>query len=165
MRADLLKLSWKEIGFLCEGITSGSRTMRGALRTITDEYALGPRGAWILILITTGQVSPSDFTRVFHVGRSLITTELAALTEARLITYCKTTSDRRRVELALASLGEGAVKRIKRELSKLVIQRLSAYTREEVLLCTRMLHDFIAAEPQRGGAQLDSRRQAPGKSA
>jgi DNA-binding MarR family transcriptional regulator len=161
--SDRLKLSWEELGFLCEGLSFSGRMLKAATRTITDEYGLAPRGAWILILITAGQVFPLDLTNVFRVGRSLITTELARLTDAALITYRKSTSDRRRVELALTSLGEKVVQRVKGELSKLVIQRFSAYTREEVLLCARMLHDFIVPEPQDVKAQTAGRWQAPVK--
>jgi DNA-binding MarR family transcriptional regulator len=141
-----LKLTWEEIGILTQGLSFASRPMKLATEVVTDEYSLGPRGAWILILITNGQVFPLDLTNVFRVGRSLITAELIPLTKARLITYLKSTGDRRRVELALTPEGEKVVARVRDELSNLVVQRLANYTREEVLLCSRMLHDFSFSE-------------------
>jgi DNA-binding MarR family transcriptional regulator len=139
-----LKLSWDEIGLLAGGLSFASRPMKLATQAITEEYSLGPRGAWILVLITTGQVFPLDLTNVFRIGRSLVTAELIPLTKARLITYRKSLEDGRRVELALTAAGEKLVVRIRAELSNLIIQRLANYTRDEILLCSRMLNDFIS---------------------
>jgi DNA-binding MarR family transcriptional regulator len=141
-RADPLKLSWDEIGFLCEGMALAARSMGIATRSITEEFSLGPRGAWITVLITTGQVYPLDLTKVFQVGRSLITAELTRLTEAGLITYGKSASDGRRVQLKLTPLGDTVQRRVKGELSNLVKQCLSSFKREEILLCARMLGEF-----------------------
>jgi hypothetical protein len=77
-RAHSLNLSWDEIGFLCEGLSLASRPMGLAVRAITEEYSLGPRGAWITILIGAGQVFfPLDLTNVFQIGRSLRPTDEA----------------------------------------------------------------------------------------
>ncbi|TAL01202.1 MAG: hypothetical protein EPO08_11135 [Rhodospirillaceae bacterium] len=160
VKADQLKLSWEEVAFIAEGLSFSSRQLKFATQGITAEYSLGPRGAWILILITAGLVFPLDLTNVFRIGRSLITAEIIRLTEARLITYRKSTRDRRRVELALTPLGEKAVQRIRDELSKTVIQRLSNYTREEVLLCARMLRDFNFPQPESVRSQAEARRAA-----
>jgi DNA-binding MarR family transcriptional regulator len=137
-----LNLSWEEIGFISEGLSLSSRPMRTATRSITDEYSLGPRGAWIVRFISRGEAYPLDLTKVFLIGRSLITAELNRLTEAGLIAYTKSASDGRRVELTLTPLGEQVNRRVKQEISKLISQRLSGYTRDEVLLCARMLRDF-----------------------
>jgi DNA-binding MarR family transcriptional regulator len=146
-RAKQLELSWAEIGYLAEGFSFASRPMRVASESITAEYSLGPRGAWIMLLIKNGQVYPVDLANMFRIGRSLITAELIPLADARLITYRKSAVDKRRVELALTPLGEKAVIHVRRELTNLVLQRLSAYSREEVLLCGRLLHDFISPVP------------------
>jgi DNA-binding MarR family transcriptional regulator len=142
-RAHSLNLSWDEIGFLCEGMSLASRPMGLAVKAISEEYSLGPRGAWITVLIAAKQVSfPLDLTNVFQIGRSLITAELTRLTEAGLIAYGKSASDGRRVELKLTPLGDSVQRRVKEELSKLVLERLSSYKREDVLVCARMLRDF-----------------------
>lgn len=165
-RAQSLKLSWDEIGFLCEGMSLASRPMGIAVKAITEEYSLGPRGAWITVLIAAGQVFfPLDLTNVFQIGRSLITAELTRLTEARLIAYGKSASDGRRVELKLTPLGDTVQRRVKEELSKLVLRRLSSYNREDALLCARMLRDFRLPAPagieSRGERQQPAKRTAP----
>jgi DNA-binding MarR family transcriptional regulator len=141
-----LKLSWDEIGFLCEGMSLASRPMWLAVKDITEEYSLGPRGAWITVLVARGEVYPLDLAKVFRVGRSLITAELTRLSDAGLITYEQNADDGRRTELKLTALGNTVQRRVKQELSKLVLQRLSGYKREEILLCARMLRDFRAPE-------------------
>jgi DNA-binding MarR family transcriptional regulator len=159
-RAHSLNLSWDEIGFLCEGLSLASRPMGLAVRAITEEYSLGPRGAWITILIGAGQVFfPLDLTNVFQIGRSLITAELTRLTEAGLITYAKSASDGRRVELKLTALGDTVHRRVKEELSKLVLRRLSSYKREEALLCARMLRDFRLPAPESIESRDEEHRQ------
>ena len=157
-RADPLQLTWDEIGLLSEGLTLSARALRNVTQDITDEYVLGPRGAWMVHLISTGQVFPSDLTQVFHCGRSLITAELTRLTDAGLITYRKSTSDGRRVELTLTPLGRTVERRVKEALTKFILERLSAYTREEVLLFTRMLREFRVPAPE---GIWPPRRQAP----
>lgn len=136
------KLSWDEIGFICEGLALSSRPLRFATQAITQEYSLGPRGAWMVLLISTGEVYPLDLTKIFQVGRSLITAELNRLIDAGLINYQQSTQDGRRVRLALTPLGEKICERVKTDTAKLVLERLRAYTREEVLLCARLLRDF-----------------------
>lgn len=148
-RTDPQQLSWEEIGFICEGMVFASRSLAVATRRITEEYSLGPRGAWITMLISIGQVVfPLDLTKMFRIGRSLITAELTRLSDAGLITYRKSASDGRRVELALTPLGQSVHRRVREELSTLVTRRLAAYTREEALLCGRILHDFNNDVPE-----------------
>jgi DNA-binding MarR family transcriptional regulator len=141
-RAQSPKLSWHEIGFICEGMSLASRPIRIATKRISEEHSLGPRGAWMLLLISTGEVFPMDLTKIFQVGRSLITAELNRLSDAKLITYRQSALDGRRMELALTPLGHSACERVKADTAKLVLERLKGYTREEVLLCAQMLRDF-----------------------
>lgn len=137
-----LKLSWDEIGFICEGLALSSRPLRFATQAITQEYSLGPRGAWMVLLISTGEVYPLDLTKIFQVGRSLITAELNRLVDAGLITYQQSTQDGRRVQLALTPVGQKVLERVKADTAKLVLDRLKAYSREEILLCAKLLRDF-----------------------
>lgn len=143
-------LNWDEIGFLCEGMSFASRPMHEATRNITEEFSLGPRGAWILVLIANGHIYPLDITNVFKIGRSLISAELARLTEAGLITSVKSPHDRRRTALALTPIGEDARRRAKEQLAALVLDRLKDYSRDELLLCARMLRDWRANGPSEG---------------
>jgi DNA-binding MarR family transcriptional regulator len=166
-RTERLKLSWDEIGLLCEGLSLASRPMGVAIEGITEEFSLGPRGAWITVLIAAEQVFfPLDLAQVFQIGRSLITAELTRLTDAGLITYRQSAKDGRRAELKLTPLGDTVQRRVKQELSNLVIQRLSSYRREDILLCTRMLRDFRLKlpdpiDPQSGKPRRRVRRTAP----
>jgi DNA-binding MarR family transcriptional regulator len=158
--ANPLKLSWEEIGLIAQGLTLVSLPLKGATRSITEEYGLGPRGAWILRLIETGQViHPLDVTNFFHISRSVITEELAQLTHCRLIAYRKSNQDRRRVELTLTRLGEAASLRVQEELKKLITERLSSYSRDEVLQFNRMLHSFVFFESDGAEASKIKRRQ------
>lgn len=166
-RANALKLSWEEIGFLCEGLSLASRPMGLAVQDITDEYSLGPRGAWITILIATGRIYPLDLAEQFRVGRSLITAELVRLADAGLIEYAQNAQDGRRLELKLTSVGNTVQRRVKDELSKLVLRRFAAYTREEALLCARMLRDFrmpSSEESESSEAPNKKRRQTTKRS-
>jgi DNA-binding MarR family transcriptional regulator len=148
-RADAQELSWEEIGFICEGLVLAPRPQQAATRRITEEYSLGPRGAWICVLISIGEVVfPLDLTKFFRIGRSLITAELTRLSDAGLIAYQKNAGDGRRVELTLTPLGQSVQRRVKTELTKLIKRQLASYTREQALLFGRMLHDFGRAAPE-----------------
>jgi DNA-binding MarR family transcriptional regulator len=142
-RTDPQELSWEEIGYICEGLVVAPRPLKDATRGITAQYSLGPRGAWIVNLISIGEVVfPLDLTKVFQIGRSLITAELTRLSDAGLIAYRRSASDGRRIELTLTTLGHTVQRRVKAELVKLVTRRLAPYTHEQALLFGRMLHDF-----------------------
>jgi DNA-binding MarR family transcriptional regulator len=150
-RADARELSWEEIGFILEGLVIAPRPMRAATRSITEQYALGPRGAWICVLISIGEVVfPLDLTKFFQIGRSLITAELTRLSGAGLITYQRNDHDGRRVELTLTPLGETVQRKVKTKLANLVTRRLASYSHEQALLFGRMLHDFGGVVPQGG---------------
>ena len=139
---NLSKLSWEEIGLLCEGLSLASVPMRSATQGINDEFSLGPRGAWILRLVSHRRFYPLDLTKIFRIGRSLITVELARLTDAGLIGYEKSKADGRRVELTLTPLGKVVSKRVQQELTRFITERFASYSREELLLCSRMLCEF-----------------------
>ena len=143
--ANSLKLSWEEIGLICQGFVVSVRLQKGAIAGITEDYRLGPRGAWILRLIETGQVIyPLDVTNFFHISRSVITEELAVLTKRRLIVYRKSKQDRRRVKLALTGLGTKVSLRVQQVLTNMISERFSAYSRDEVLQFARMLQSFVS---------------------
>lgn len=136
-----LDLTWEEVGFVCEGLSFAPRAVKNAIDGINEEYSLGPRGAWILMLIAAGPHYPLDITNVFQVGRSLITAELARLTSAALITARQNTADRRRTELALTPAGEAVCLRIRANLSRTIQARLAGYTRDQIMLFAQMLRD------------------------
>jgi DNA-binding MarR family transcriptional regulator len=139
------RMSWDDIGFICECMSFASRPIAAAGREITEKYSLGPRGVWIIRLISNGKVYPLDITNVFRVGRSLISAELARLTEAELITSVRSAGDGRRTRLALTPAGEAVCQQVTGELRRLVEDQLAKYSREEMLFCARMLRDFREA--------------------
>jgi DNA-binding MarR family transcriptional regulator len=162
-------VSWNDLGSIAQTLTLASWTFRTAIRNVTAEYRLLPKGAWILALIDNSQVMhPSDVTNFFNVGASVITDELARLTEARLITYGRDKNDRRWIELALTQRGVNVSSRIRKELSKFISERFKSYSRDEVLQFTRMLYDFAYADgmsPQSvEGPPANRRRAAKGPS-
>lgn len=136
------QMPWEELGFLLHGMSFASRPMHAATSDITEQYALGPRGAWILVLIDNGHVYPLDITNVFRIGRSLISAELVRLTKAGLVTATKSPADGRRTPLALTPLGAETCRRVRDQLRALVAKRLAGYSHEELMLCARMLNDF-----------------------
>ena len=141
-------LDWDVIGFLCEGLAFGGRPLGQATQAVTRQYDLGPRGAWILNLISNGIVYPLDLANVFRVGRSLITAELARLTEAGLITARPGATDRRRSELALTAAGEAAGTQIREDMSAIIPRNLAGYTPQEVLKFAQMLRDVRGDDNQ-----------------
>ena len=135
-------LAWVDIGYILEGISYAARPLQRATEDVTREFSLGPRGAWMVLIIARGGLYPLDLTGIFDIGRSLVTTELARLNDAGLVVYRRDAEDGRRVELALTALGEKVNQRLKTALSRLVREQLHAYSRDEILLCARMLRDF-----------------------
>ena len=142
--AGRVPLSLEEMGKLCQLITAAQRELRGATRGIAEEFSLGHRGAWIIGMISKGIVFPSDLTDMMRISRSLMAAELERLVQAGLITSRKNERDGRRLELALTPLGEGANDRLGRDIDRMFQERLSSYSREQILLCMRILTDVSA---------------------
>jgi DNA-binding MarR family transcriptional regulator len=134
-------MGWDELGLVCEGLAYGQRLLRAATRQVTREYSLGPRGAFILSLLSGGARYPLDLAEAMKCGRSLITAELTRLTEAGLIVARTGKKDRRRSELALTREGEKACERVRSEMERLLRRTLAAYSADEVRLFSRMLRD------------------------
>jgi DNA-binding MarR family transcriptional regulator len=152
------RLSWKDVGLVAQALVLAPRVLKSVTRQITTEYRLGPHGAWILRLIGNGQVVyPLDVTQYFHIGRSIISDELARLTRARLIGYRQSRADGRRVELTLTPLGKRVALQIRRELMRFVIGRFAGYSRADVLKFTRMLYGFVLLDPASSGAVFEAR--------
>jgi DNA-binding MarR family transcriptional regulator len=129
-----------------EGLAFTQRPLRAATRQVTRQYDLGPRGAWILSLISGGKIYPLELSDMLKAGRSLITAELARLTEAGLVTASPGRHDRRRSELALTPLGQQACQRVRDEMARIVRRNLAGYSTEEVMLFARMLRDVRQLE-------------------
>jgi len=134
-------IDWSIIGQVCDGLAFANRPLRAATHRVTREYDLGPRGAFILNVISNGLLYPLELASVFKAGRSLITIELARLTRAGLIVSRPGSKDRRRTELALTALGKVAAQQVRDDMSEIVRTHLRGYSREQILLFCEMLHD------------------------
>jgi DNA-binding MarR family transcriptional regulator len=141
-------LDWEEIAFLAEGLAFGQRALRAATRKVTERYNLGPRGAWIINVISHGVAYPLELATVFCVGRSLITAELTRLSEAGLIDARPGKNDRRKTELTLTPLGKAASDEIREELSEIIRRRLAGFDAGEVRLAAEVLR-AASKEPER----------------
>lgn len=140
-------MAWEELGLVVEGLAFSQRPIRAAAREVTRRHNLGPRGAFILSLISGGLIYPLDLATALNIGRSLITAELARLTEAELITARPGQLDRRRSELALTEAGKAACAEVRETMQRIVSRNLSRYTPDEVRLLARMLHDVRQLGP------------------
>lgn len=134
-------LGWDELGLVAEGLAFAQRPLRAATREVTQQYDLGPRGAWILSLIAGGKRYPLELSEALKAGRSLITAELVRLAEAGLVTANRGATDRRRSELALTPLGQQACQRVRDEMARIVRRNLAGYSVAQVRLLIRMLRD------------------------
>jgi DNA-binding MarR family transcriptional regulator len=111
-------------------------------KTLSSELSLGPRGPWIIGLLGKSSMSPLALSGYFSVGRSLITAELNRLADAGLINQEKCSRDGRRILLSLTPSGNQLYARLGIELERVLAGRLAGYTREEILLCAKLLADF-----------------------
>jgi len=145
---DGIALGWDELGFICEGLSFGQRPIRAAARAVTQRYNLGPRGAFILSLISNGVAYPLELAAIFKVGRSLITAELTRLTDAGLIVATPGTDDRRRLRQTLTPQGEAACNEVRGAMARIVSRNLGGYSVDEIRLFARMLHDVRRLESE-----------------
>ena len=141
-------LSDEEVAHLCSVMGVAPRQLAKAREAITEQFDLGPRGAWILGMIGVGIDSPSRLADALRIGRSLATTELNRLSDAGLIEAQRGAGDGRRSQLLLTASGREANERLGLALTAFVNTRLGGYTREELLLCARILRDFAGDLPQ-----------------
>jgi DNA-binding MarR family transcriptional regulator len=139
--ADEAELTWDDFGLVSEGLAFAVRPLRRATVEITRRYDLGPRGAWMLNLINNGLRYPTEISAMFSVGRSLITAELARLTEAGLVTSRPGEQDRRKTELALTAEGEAACAAIRDSVAEIIRTHLAGYSNADIRKFAQMLRD------------------------
>ena len=145
-REGAAEIEWEEIAFLAEGLAFGPRVLRSATAKVTERYNLGPRGAWILNVISHGIAYPLELASIFCVGRSLITAELSRLSDAGLIDSRPGKEDRRKTELTLTPLGHKASAEIREELSAIIRRRLAGFNSQEAQLAAEVLR-ALSKEP------------------
>lgn len=140
-------LGWDELGRVVEGLALGQRPIRAAAREVTRRYHLGPRGAFILSLLSGGITYPNELASALNIGRSLVTGELARLSEAGLVTATQARDDKRRSELALTASGREACEDVRGALQRIIARNLAGYTADEIRLFARMLAEVRRLEP------------------
>jgi DNA-binding MarR family transcriptional regulator len=141
-------LDWHDIGYLIDGLAFAQTPLRQATGKVTQKYNLGPRGAFILRLLANGLLYPLDLATALCCGRSLITAELARLTDAGLVTARPGENDRRRSELRLTPLGQAETEKLREEIRRIVSANLAGFTPDEVRKFAVMLH-AARGEPPR----------------
>jgi DNA-binding MarR family transcriptional regulator len=147
------ELSWDEIESVAQRMIFASRPLHAAIHGIVRDHDLGPRGPWIVLLVRNGQTTPGKLADLFGIGRSLVTAELVRLFDANLISRERRGDDRRLMALVLTEAGEQVFQQVKAGLSGLINTRLRNYSRDEILLCARLLQDIAAARPENVRAQ------------
>ena len=140
-------LPWEELGLVVQGLALGQRPIRAAAAGVTKRFGLGPRGAYILSLISGGVVYPNELALALKIGRSLITAELTRLTDAGLIRAEPGETDRRRSQLSLTPDGEAACDEVRLAMRGFVTRNLAGYSVDEIRLFIRMLRDVRRLEP------------------
>lgn len=140
-------MPWEELGLVVEGLALGQRPIRAAAAAVTKRNGLGPRGAYILSLISGGVVYPNELALALKIGRSLITAELTRLTEAGLVTAEPGETDRRRSRLSLTAEGQAACEEVRAAMRAFVTRNLAAYSAEDIRLFIRMLRDVRQLAP------------------
>jgi DNA-binding MarR family transcriptional regulator len=141
-------LTDEEIAHFCSVLGVAPRQLATARDAVTSEFDLGPRGAWMLGMIEVGIDSPSKLADALRIGRSLATTEINRLSDAGLIEARRGAGDGRRSELTLTPRGRKANDRLRRALAALIGERLGHYSRDELMLCARILLDLSGSARQ-----------------
>ena len=133
-------LGWDVIGRVVEGLALSQRPIRASVREVT-------RGAFILSLISGGITYPHELATALKIGRSLVTGELARLTDAGLVVSTPGKTDKRRSELSLTPAGSAACDAVREAMRRIVVRNLAAYPADQIRLFAAMLRDVRRLEP------------------
>ena len=145
------ELSDEEVAQFCRAIGVAPRALSRGATEFVSRHKLGRRGVWIMGLISVGLDSPSGLSEALCIGRSLLSAELARLTRAGLVATEKDAADGRRLKLALTEEGKAANGRLQQSLSRFVNDNLAGFSKEDALLCARLLLAFSGADADRFG--------------
>lgn len=139
-------LSRDDIGYFSQAVASSRGQFTIATKRVCEDFELAPRGPYIIGLLGRQPRSPHELADFYNVGRSLITAELSRLSDAGLIEQVKDEADRRRITLSLTPAGQKVYQRLGEDIRSFIEKRLSGYTRDEIMLCARLLSDFSNGE-------------------
>lgn len=140
-----------EVTRFCQAIGLAPRAMGRGAEEFVKRYDLGRRGVWIMGLISVGIDSPSGLSDALCIRRSLLSAELARLAKAGLVSSEKDSSDGRRLRIELTREGKAANSRLQKSLNKFVNENLAGFSKEDVLLCSRVLLAFAGSDAGRLG--------------
>ena len=149
--AKIPELSAEEISLFCQAVGVAPRRMGQGARETIARYDLGQRGVWIMGLISVGLDSPSRLSDALCIGRSLFTAELNRLSAAGLVVAEKDNLDGRRLKLRLTDKGNAANRELQASLNAFVRESLEGFSREDVMLCARLLLAFAGSDANRLG--------------
>jgi DNA-binding MarR family transcriptional regulator len=138
--------TWDDMRTILAGIATAWKRIYLVTRRAADRYGLGPRGAWILMLVSEGSTSPSDIAKVMRVGPGLVTIDLNRLVKQKLLLYRKSPTDGRRIDLALTPRGTQVCWKIRHELAELADYALAGYGSDERQLFAQMLEGWGTAK-------------------
>lgn len=142
---------WDNLGKLIEGLAYAQRPIHAAVRGITKQLGLGPRGAFILNLLSQGAEFPSELSSKLRTSRSLITADLTRLIDAGLIESSADAGDKRMTRLRLTAPGEAVCEEVRSEMSRIVSRNLAPFSADELHLFTQMLEAVRRLEPEEAG--------------
>jgi DNA-binding MarR family transcriptional regulator len=140
-------LGWDTIGQLMEGLAYAQRPIHAAVRDITRQLGLGPRGAFILNLVSSGTEFPNALATTLGTSRSLITADLNRLIEAGLIVSNPASDDKRMSRLQLTDAGRKACADIRECMARIVKRNLASYSEADIRMFSEMLGAVRKLEP------------------
>ncbi len=147
---------WAELGLLLDGLSHANAALKAAAQGVIRQHDLGPRGAWILSMITSGVRLPMDLATAFKTSRSLVTIELNRVIKAGLVEANPSPVDGRRTELTLTPLGEAACRNLRRETARIIRRNLAGYSDEQIQFFAQALKDVRRVEPEDGSQSTPS---------
>jgi len=141
--ANRLAVDWADIGRFAEALTFARKELFAPTQAIRKRHGLGPRGIWIIGLIANGRICfQSDITKLWKIGRSMVTEEVALLTRSMLISTAPDTADRRQIRLVLTAKGKAVNDELGAAFSGAIGEKLASYRPEELELCISLLNDL-----------------------
>jgi DNA-binding MarR family transcriptional regulator len=137
------ELTWEQVGRFAEAVTFAQRELLSPAKDITEKFALGPRGIWLIALVASGRVkTPGEFARMHRIGKSLVSDQIALLTENGILAVEQSEADLRQKHLSLTEYGYEINRQLGDAFTAKLRDRLKHYTEAEIEFATRMLYDL-----------------------
>jgi DNA-binding MarR family transcriptional regulator len=138
-----LNLTWDQVGRFAEAVTFAQRELLSPAKDMTEKFALGPRGIWLIALVASGRVkTPGEFARIHRIGKSLVSDQIALLTENGILAVEQSETDLRQKNLSLTEYGYEINRQLGDAFTAKLRDRLKHYTEAEIEFTIRMLYDL-----------------------